>query len=257
MAKLFTVVTGASSGIGLNFAEIMAADKHDLILVARNQPKLREIASKLSQAHGVEVKVTAADLGKPADVLSLIEQLKGLDIDTLINNAGIGLYGEFLKTDLAAELNMIQLNITALTQLTKAVLPQMVARRSGKILNVASTAAFQPGPLMAVYYATKAYVLSFSEAIASELEGTGVTVTALCPGATTSGFQDAANAGSSKLFQRKLPSASEVAAAGIRAMNAGKRVFIHGAMNRVGVQSVRFLPRTMVTKMVKNIQARV
>jgi hypothetical protein len=175
------LITGASSGIGLELARIFAADKWDVALVARSEGKLRELASELQNAHGVRARVIAADLAKPSAPDEIMAALEGVEIDALVNNAGFGLGGEFVKADLHTELEMIQVNITALTHLTSLVLPSMVARRRGAILNVASTPAFQPGPFMSVYYATKAYVLSFSEAIVEELTGSGVTVTALCP----------------------------------------------------------------------------
>lgn len=252
----WSLVTGASGGIGLHFAEELAKEGHNLILVARNAAKLDQLAKTLIEKHQVKVDVIPCDLGKADKANEFVDKIKNYKIDILINNAGIGLYGEFYNTALSAELNMIQLNITSLTQITKAVLPQMKKRNSGKILNIASTAAFQPGPLMAVYFATKAYVLSFSEAIAKELEDTNITVTAFCPGATESGFQNAAKAENSKLFNQKLPNAKEVAIAGLAAMNSGKRVSIHGAMNWVLTQSVRVAPRNVVLSIVKMKQDR-
>lgn len=254
---LRTVVTGASSGIGTAFADLLAKRGHHLILVARNKQKLQQQAEQLANDYKVEIEAYQCDLSDRSEVSKLGEYLKTQPIRTLINNAGHGLYGNYLETDGEVELNMIQVNIVALTQLTKAVLPQMVERKMGEVLNVASTAAFQPGPLMAVYYATKAYVLSFSEAIAKELEGTGVSVTALCPGATETGFKDAANAGQSKLFNRKLPSALDVAKEGLQAMSAGKRVYIHGIPNRIGAFAVRLIPRNWVLTLVKKAQSRI
>src|SRR5207253_1790491 len=188
---------GASSAIGMDFARLLSRDGYDLFLVARSEAKLRELASELGNA-----KVIVADLVSPDAPQRIFDASGGVDV--LINNAGFGLSGPFIETDLRKELEMIQVNIAALTQLTKLFLRPMVARKSGHILNLASTAAFQPGPLMAVYYATKAYVLSFSEAIADELNGSGVTVTALCPGPTESGFQKRANMEDSKLVRGKL-----------------------------------------------------
>jgi short-subunit dehydrogenase len=176
-------------------------------------------------------------------------------VDVLVNNAGFGLNGRFAETDLDRELAMIQVNIAALTHLTKLFLKPMVERGRGRILNVASTAAFQPGPLMAVYYASKAYVLSFSEAIAEELGGTGVTVTALCPGPTATGFAEAAEMTNSRLFKLKKPMTSmDVAKAGYRAMQRGKRIVVTGAMNKLLAQSVRISPRALVTKVTRTLQ---
>jgi len=251
------VVTGASSGIGLELARLLAADGHDLVLVARSRAKLSQLAAELTAAHGARVRIIAADLGSPDGAAAVVRELEaaGTQVDVLINNAGLGLFGEFASTRLDDELGMLQLNVVALTALTKQVLAGMVARGRGRILNVASTAAFQPGPYMAVYYATKAYVLSFSEAIAAELEGTGVTVTALCPGPTASGFQAQAQMEDSKLVRgKKLPTAAEVAAAGYAALKRGKRVVVPGVRNKLLVQSVRFMPRRMVTATVKRVQ---
>ena len=175
---------GASGGIGLEFARILARNKYDLVLVARSTDKLRQLAEELTKTHGIAVKILTADLSKltaPDEIYRAL-QSENIAVDILINNAGFALHGKFEQTNLSTELDMIQVNMTSLTHLTKLFLCDMVRRKSGKILNVASTAAFQPGPLMAVYFATKAYVVSFSEAIANELQGTGVTVSVLCPG---------------------------------------------------------------------------
>jgi short-subunit dehydrogenase len=251
------LITGASSGIGLELARVAAGNGDGLVLVARTEEKLRELAGELRERHGVRVEVIAADLGRPgaaADVVSRITTL-GVQIDALVNNAGVGVYGPFVETSLAAELQMIQVNIVALTELTKRLLPPMIARRNGRILNVASIAAFLPGPLMAVYYASKAYVLSFSEGIANELEGSGVTVTVLCPGPTTSGFQAAAKLEESKLMAGKtLATSRQVAEDGYRAMMAGKTVAIPGLSNKVLAQMPRFLPRRVVAGMVRGVQ---
>lgn len=255
--KPIALVTGASNGIGLELAKIYAARGYDLVLVARSQAKLDELAAELQQAHGTRSRVVALDLGQPGAATSLARMLDAerVEVDVLLNNAGYGLFGEFTQTDLSTELAMIQLNVVALTELCKPIAQSMKARGRGQILNVASTAAFQPGPLMAVYYATKAYVLSFSEALAAELEGSGVTVTALCPGPTASGFQAAAALEGSKLVKgKKLPSAAEVAAHGVAALDRGKTVTIPGVQNWMLAQSVRFMPRKAVTKIVMSTQ---
>jgi short-subunit dehydrogenase len=251
-----TLITGASSGIGLELARVFAKHRHDLVLVARTEPKLRELAEE-ARASGVQAHVIAADLSAPGAAQALTDRVRtlGLEIDILVNNAGYGLLGPFVETPLDVELAMIQLNIVALTELTKRLLPGMVARNSGRILNLASIAAFFPGPLMAVYYASKAYVLSFSEALAAELEGTGVTVTALCPGPTASGFQATAKLGKSPLVAgRRLPTAQSVAQAGYDAMMAGQIVCVPGASNKVTVLMPRILPRRLMAKIVRKAQ---
>ena len=203
--------------------------------------------------------VVTADLSQPRAAEGLVATLdeRGLEIDVLVNNAGYALYGAFAETDLADELAMIQVNIVALTHLTKLLVRKMIARKEGRVLNVASTAAFQPGPLMAVYYATKAYVLSFSEALANELAGTGVTVTALCPGPTKTGFQARAQMEESKLVRGKeIMTAETVARAGYAGLMKGKTIVIPGMSNKMMAQAVRFLPRDTVTRLVRNAQER-
>jgi short-subunit dehydrogenase len=253
------LVTGASSGIGADLARELAQGGHDLVLVARGEEKLRALAGELKAAHQIEAHVIGLDLAQPgaADKLGAELERRKLEVSVLINNAGYALYGRFAETDAADELKMIQVNIVTLTSLTKLLLPGMLARKDGKILNVASTAAFQPGPLMAVYYATKAYVLSFSEALANECAGSGVTVTALCPGPTQTGFQARAQMEESKLVKGKeIMSSAEVARAGYRAMMKGKTVIIPGASNKMMANAVRFLPRNTVTKLVRSAQER-
>ena len=253
------LVTGASSGIGLDLAKRFAAEGHDVALVARSEGKLKELAAALEAEHQVRAHVVTADLAQPRAAETLVAALdaRGIAVDVLVNNAGYALYGAFTETDLADELNMIQVNIVALTHLTKLLVRKMVARKEGRVLNVASTAAFQPGPLMAVYYATKAYVLSFSEALANELAGTGVTVTALCPGPTKTGFQARAQMEESKLVRGKAIMTSEtVARAGYTGLMKGKTVVIPGVSNKMMAQAVRFLPRNTVTKLVRNAQER-
>jgi hypothetical protein len=251
------LITGASSGIGFELAIAFAAQKNNLILVARNAAKLEEMAKDISSKFSVKVNTFAIDLSEINSAQKVFDfcQENHLHIDYLVNNAGFGDFGLFAQSNWDKQLQMINLNITTLTHLTHLFLPSMIKNKYGKILNVASTAAFQPGPTMSVYYATKAFVLHFSEAIANELEGSGVTVTALCPGATESGFQSAAAMEESKLVKgRKLPSSAEVAAYGYKAMMQGKKVAIHGMMNYLMANSVRFSPRSMVLKMVRMIQ---
>ena len=250
------LITGASSGIGLNLARLMAPD-FDLILTARNQTALEQVARDLEQ-HGNRVHVIAADLARPESPEQLFAEIqrRGFEVSILINNAGFGTYGPFAETRLQGELEMIQVNITALTHLTKLALPAMMERKRGRIMNVASTAGFQPGPLMAVYYATKAYVISFSEAIANELKGSGVTVTCLCPGATATEFAKRADMEKSRLFKMGKMSSEEVARVGYAAMMGGKTLAIAGARNWILAQSVRFSPRKLVTAISRGLQER-
>jgi uncharacterized protein len=251
------LITGASSGIGYELAREFARHRYNLVLVARSAAKLADLANSLQTQFGVVATVLVKDLALPTAPQEIGAELQqaGIEVDVLVNNAGFGGYGAFADTDLTHELEMLQVNIVALTHLTKLVLPPMQARRSGKILNVASVAAFQPGPLMAVYYATKAYVLSFSEALGNELQGTGVTVTALCPGPTVTGFEAKANLQGSKLFKQALMDAETVAIAGYQALMQGKPIVIPGWKNRLLPLVVRLLPRQLVTRLVRQAQA--
>lgn len=248
------LITGASSGIGRELARCFARDRRDVVLVARSEDKLEELAVELQQAHGVTARVLPSDLSREEAPREIFERLEseGVAIEYLVNNAGFGSYGPFAETGWDRESQMIRVNVAALTHLTKLFLPPMLRRRSGKILNVASTAAFQPGPLMAVYFATKAYVLSFSEAVAAEARGSGVTVTALCPGPTWSGFGAAAEMEHSGLFARPgIPTSAAVAAYGYRAMRRGKRVAVQGLLNKTLAASVRFTPRWVAAEVAR------
>jgi len=241
------LITGASGGIGYELAKLFARDHHNVVLVARSADKLAEVAAEL-QPMGVSVKAMALDLAQPFAPKFLFEQLQGMAVDILINNAGFGSYGEFAEMPEEEIVGQINLNITALTELTRLFLPAMIARRSGRIMNVASTAGFQPGPLLAVYYATKAYVISFSEAIANELQHSGVTVTCFCPGATHTGFAKRAGTEKSRLFKQfGAMSGEKVAQAGYRAVMEGRTLVISGVHNWLVAQSSRFAPRKMVT----------
>ncbi|MGY1712192.1 SDR family NAD(P)-dependent oxidoreductase [Geodermatophilus sp. SYSU D00758] len=245
---MHALVTGASGGIGLELARLLAADGHRLTLVARSRDRLEQLAAELGGAEVVALDL--AEPGAPGRVVAAAPE-----VDVLVNNAGYGDFGPFERSDLGRQLGMVDLNVRALTELTHRHLPGMLARRQGRVLNVASTAAFAPGPLMAVYYATKAYVLSFSEALAEETRGTGVTVTALCPGPTASGFQAAAAMGTSRLVAgRRLPSAADVAREGYAAMLAGRPVAVTGGLNRAMAGAVRFAPRPLVRRAVHRAQ---
>ena len=242
------LITGASGGIGYELAKLFARDRHNLVLVARSGDKLAQVAAEL-QPHGITVRTIPLDLAALQARKFLFDQLQreGISVDILINNAAFGMFGEFAQMAESEILGQLDLNIIALTELTRLFLPAMIRRRSGRIMNVASTAGFQPGPLMAVYYATKAYVISFSEAIANELRGSGVTVTCFCPGATHTGFAQRAGIDKSRLFKFGAMSAEKVALDGYRAVMEGRGLAISGAHNWLVAESTRFAPRKMVT----------
>ncbi|MBS2021093.1 MAG: SDR family oxidoreductase [Deltaproteobacteria bacterium] len=244
------LITGASAGLGMDFARLAAKDGHDLVLVARRKDNLDKLGAELAQAHGIKSHSIAADLTDPKAPQAIFDEVKalGLSVDVLVNNAGFGSTGAYFELPLARELEMVQVNISALMALTHLFGPGMKERKSGRILNIASTAGFQPGPFMATYYASKAFVISWSEALAYELRGTGVTVTAACPGATATEFASTAGNDKSKLFTQQKPATSaEVAAFSWKAMKKGKSIAVHGAMNKIGAFGVRLSPRKMVT----------
>lgn len=250
MANPTALITGASSGIGYELAKLFARDRYDLVLVARSAEKLARFAGELQRQYQVVVKTVAVDLSTAPAPQFLFDQLQrdGIAVDVLVNNAGYGSFGEFVSMPLEDGLGQISLNITALTAITRLFLPAMVKRGSGKIMNVASTAGFQPGPLMAVYYATKAYVISFSEALANELKLSGVTVTCFCPGATDTGFATRAGNDKTRLFQKFGPmDVKTVASDGYRGLMKGKTLVISGVKNWLVAESVRFAPRKAVT----------
>jgi short-subunit dehydrogenase len=244
------LITGASGGIGHELAKLFARDHYNLVLVARSSDKVNQVAAELQSQFEVVVKVVALDLAAAPAPRFLFDQLQreGVAVDVLVNNAGFGVFGEFASMPEEEILGQVHLNITALTHLTRLFLPPMLARGNGKIMNVASTAAFQPGPLMAVYYATKAYVLSFSQALANEVARSGVVVSCFCPGATDTNFQKRANLENSRLFKKFRPmSAKAVARDGYRGLMAGRTVVISGVQNWMVAESVRFAPRKLVT----------
>jgi short-subunit dehydrogenase len=243
MAQGTALVTGASSGIGADLARLCAADGYDVILVARRAARLQELAAALTAAHGVAARVLPADLAMPNAAQIVIDAVGGTPVDVLINNAGIGLRGPFAELPWDAQAALLQINLLAPIHLSRLVLPEMLRRRSGRILNVASTAAFFPGPFMALYYASKAALVSFSEAVANELEGSGVTATVLCPGPTTTEFFDTAGITDSKLLRGgNVMDSATVAREGYRAMMDGKVEVIAGARNRWMVRGSRLLP---------------
>ena len=251
MTRPVTLITGASAGLGVEFARQCAARGAPLALAARRRDRMEKLAAEL----GGEVHVFAADLAKEGAAVSLIAELEaeGLSVGTLINNAGFGLGGKFADRPLGKFSEMIELNIRALTELCHLVLPAMRERGTGGILNVASTAAFQPGPNMAVYYASKAYVLSFTEALHHELKGSGIHVSALCPGPTHSEFSDVADSHSPTLERMKMP-AAPVVAAGLDGLDRNKAVVIPGMKNKIGAQASRFLTRAAMRRIIGNIK---
>jgi uncharacterized protein len=251
------LVTGASGGIGAELARELAAKGHNLVLAARSTAQLETLAAELQTKHSISAQIVTVDLGKPGAGHALAAELKqrGLTIDVLVNNAGYADFGNLWEADAAKIDGMLTLNMGALTELMHDLIPGMVSRKQGRVLNVASTAAFMPGPLMAVYYASKAYVLSLSEATNEELQGTGVTVSALCPGPTESGFQAAAAMEKSKLVKGKMMSTTTVAEVAIAGMLKGKPVIIPGFKNKLQALTPKLTPRRLIPGFVKKAQA--
>tara|TARA_R110002050_G_scaffold290260_3_gene443840 strand:+ start:6921 stop:7706 length:786 start_codon:yes stop_codon:yes gene_type:complete len=257
MSKLTALITGATSGIGLELAKIHALNKYNLVLVARTESKLKKAQQEIIEKYGVSVSIVSADLSIEADVRKVVDftTQNNIRIDHLVNNAGIGVFGLLHETKLEDHLKLMDLNIRALVILTKLYTEKMVRHGSGKVLNIASTAAFMPGPYLSTYFASKAFVLSFSEAIHSELSGTGVSVTTLCPGPTETGFVAAADGmNNSGLFaKQKVSTPYEVAKDGFYAMMNSESVKVSGLLNKISVASVRFSPRSWVTALTKSI----
>ncbi|MBP3893354.1 MAG: SDR family oxidoreductase [Atopobiaceae bacterium] len=244
------LVTGASGGLGAEIARVLAQEGFDLLLVARSENKLQALKEELEVAHGIAAQVYPCNLAREDAALDLYDYVlgRGLRIDALVNNAGFGDSGAFHEADWQRQRDMVQVNVIALMQLTRLFVPHMVKRGCGMVLNLSSVAAFSGGPYMSVYYATKAFVLSLSEALSEELRGTGVTVTALCPGPTATGFESAASMGASSTMFRHAASASEVARDGYRAMRAGKAVCLQGAFTKVMAFGSRLVPRSVACK---------
>lgn len=248
-----TLITGATAGIGYELTKCFAQDGHNLVLVARRAEKLQQIKEEMERRFSVSATIVTADLADPAAPQQIFDTTEqdAIEVEYLVNNAGFGTNGKFHENDLTQELAMIQVNVTALVHLTGLYLPKMVERGRGGVMNVASTAAFQPGPMMAVYCATKAFVLSFSEAIANEVSDAGIKVQALCPGATITEFQDRAGIHEIPLIKSPMSSvmqADEVAKQGYKAFMKGDRVTVTGLFNKLGAFSVRFMPRAVVTQ---------
>ena len=253
-----TLITGASSGIGLEFAQIFAREKHDLVLVAIEDDLLKEAEKEIKAEYGVKVLSIVKDLTEDGAVKDVYDEVvsNGIEIDILVNNAGFGDYCFFSECNWEKQEKMIKLNVIALTHLTRLFLPAMVSRKQGNILNLASNSAFQPGPGMSIYFASKAFVLSFSEAIANELEGTGVKVTALCPGSTKTRFNSIAAGNNDKQYGKSnRPGPKEVAEFGYKQMLKGKTIALHGLKNALIIFAIRFLPRSFVTNQARKIQA--
>lgn len=254
MSKI-ALITGGASGLGYELALLLAKDDYNLVLIDIDAEKLQEVKQGIETDFAVNVQIYAKDLSVVNISEEIMLELKGLPIDVLVNNAGFGLFGSFWETDWEREKQMLHLHVITTTHLTKLVLKDMIQRGSGKILNLSSLAAFQPGPLMSLYYATKGYILSFSEAIANELKGTGVTVTALCPGPTKTSFQKVvSNASSENKITFNMANAKEVAAYGYKAMNKGKVYAIPGKFNKLLATLPRFIPRNTAATIVKRIQ---
>ncbi|MDQ3098310.1 MAG: SDR family oxidoreductase [bacterium] len=250
------LITGASGGIGLELARKCAESKMNLVLIARRQEKLEQIASEFSKQYQIQVKIITKDLSKPNAPQEIFDEVQkeNININVLINNAGFSNYGQFTTTDINTENDLLQVNIIALTLLTKLFLPPMIKSKFGKILNVGSIASFFPGPLMATYFSSKAYVLSFSQSLAGELQGTGVTVTCLCPGPTQTGFAERAGMHNPVSFGRYSESAEKVAQIGLHGLMRGKQIIVIGFLNNLVIFASRFSPRFLVLKTMKYIQ---
>lgn len=247
----WALITGASSGIGRELAIVFAQNGHNLVLVARNEARLSALAGELHSTNKIETKIVTQDLDEPGAASKIFQVIREIPISVLVNNAGFGSYGAFAQSDLASQTSMMQVNMLALVQLTHLFVRPMVAKGAGRILNVASTAAFQPGPMINVYYATKAFVYSFSYALADELVGTGVSVTVLCPGLTRTEFQERAHLSSSGGWP--MMSAHSVAVEGYRGLMKGKRVVIPGMLNKIASFVAKRAPARITSAVVRKI----
>lgn len=253
----YALITGASSGIGYELAKLFAKDKHDVVLVARRAEHLLQLSKELENKYKIHTLVIPIDLGHPESAQKIYDQLNHheITVDYLVNNAGFMVYGLFSETDWSEEQKMIQVHMATLTRLIKLFLPDMLRRKHGKILNIGSTGSFVPGPLNAVYCATKNYILSISEAIAEEISGTGVTITTFCPGGTKTEFAEKANMNLSSGSLFEVMEAGKVAKIGYRALMKGKRVVIPGIFNKIQVFSIRFIPRIVISKLIKSMMS--
>jgi len=252
MAKT-ALITGASEGIGYELVKLFAKDGYDCVLVARNKQKMDQLAAEVEKNFGITTRVIAKDLSLPESAQEIFDELNaaGVPVDVLINNAGLGLCGEFAKSDMNQNMHLLQVNLLTLTKLTWLFLPGMLKRKSGKIMNVGSIASFAPSPNFALYNASKAYVLFFSEALREELKGTGVSVTCLCPGATATQWQARAGAVGIRLNKVRIVDAKIVAETGYKCLMKGKRVVVPGLDNKITVLSSQLAPRAMILKVAK------
>lgn len=253
-----TLITGASAGLGYEFAKLFAKDKQNLVLVARRTDKLQKIAEDLRGLYGIKAFVISADLEDPQSPKRIFAEVQKLDLEInhLVNNAGFGYVNDFMLEDLQKDIGMINVNISSLVELTKLFAAKMVENKSGKILNIGSTAGFQPGPYMATYYATKAFVNSFSEALSHELRHTGVTVTLSCPGPTQTEFGVRSGADKKPLFKMGATSAEQVAREAYSTMQSGERRVIHGLQNTVGAVSAGWMPNSILLRLVEKLQGK-
>lgn len=251
------LITGASAGIGRDLAQCFARDGHNLFLIARSAANLQKVAGDLSSTFGVRAESMSQDLSEPDASRKIEDELsrRQIAVQFLVNNAGFGAYGAFSEVEMDSQVAMVQVNALALMELTRLVLPSMLARKSGRILNVGSAAGFQPGPYMAIYYATKAFVLSFSEALDSELAGTGVSCTVLCPGPVETEFQKRAGLENSRLFKSNVMKSNDVARIGYEAMLRGRRLVVPGWKSRAMIFAERFVPRNLVTATTRRLNS--
>lgn len=249
------IITGGASGLGFELSLLLARDNYNLILIDLDASKLETAKSDILKTYDIKISLIEQDLSMPHAAEIVFETIKETPVDVLINNAGFGLFGKFADTEWKREMDMLQLHVITTTHLTKLVLAGMLRQNSGKILNLSSLAGFQPGPLMSIYYASKAYMLSFSQAIANELKGTGITVTVLCPGPTKTSFQDVVSGSSSKnKLTFNIANAKEVAAYGYKAMHKGKTVAVPGTLNKLLAGMPRILSRDRAAAIVRKIQ---
>ena len=249
----FSIVTGGASGLGFEFVKLLLIDKYNVVVIDNDKKELNNIKSKINFKHNKKIILMHKDLSNPDSSIEIFKELKNKNIEVLINNAGFGLFGKFKDTNWKIERNMIMVHVMCTTEMTKLFLNNMIENKKGRILNMASLAAFQPGPLMSIYYATKAFILHFSESIANELKGSGVSVTVLCPGQTRTNFQKKVSSREKKI-NFNFSTAEEVAKYGYDAMMNGKTIAIPGIINKILSTIHRFIPRSLATKLMRKIQ---
>ena len=249
----FSIVTGGASGLGFEFVKLLLIDKYNVVVIDNDKKELNNIKSKINFKHNKKIILMHKDLSNPDSSIEIFKELKNKNIEVLINNAGFGLFGKFKDTNWKIERNMIMVHVMCTTEMTKLFLNNMIENKKGRILNMASLAAFQPGPLMSIYYSTKAFILHFSESISNELKGSGVTVTVLCPGQTRTNFQKKVSSREKKI-NFNFSTAEEVAKYGYEAMMNGKTIAIPGIINKILSTIHRFIPRSLATKLMRKIQ---